>query len=234
MAKTLPTIWLSGKKLTTGLQSLRLFTQLGQRSRSSSEFNPEDVLLSAVREGVENKDYRLLGVVSYFIQKFFPLLHVSRLAVSMDSLDGLELRFWLAHFQMHRTDPRTHGTLKRFKKVDRQPLSSSKWALTKYGHDSRFEDTCLLVHGALFSGKDIEVPELQELLESNRYISNRVLMGPGNRADAWTVLQLIPEIRTNAQLAQLAYCSLETARKVRNNFVEYSLAQQSFENTKTS
>ncbi|NCN26011.1 hypothetical protein GW915_00395 [bacterium] len=219
MRKTQPTTWFKNRELDLALRSICLFS-FGESSEGGHEaYNPEDVLLSAVREGLSDSDYRLLGVVSYFIESFFSLLNVSRLTNCVAEMETQERNFWIAHFQLHRRDPRTAKVIARYKHSKKTRIGSNEWAFKKYGLDPRFKDTKLEIHSKLFEGKDIELPSVTELASKNPYFRNRLVIGPTNRADAWTVLELeARSISTNRELSDLAYCSLETARNTRNDF----------------
>ncbi len=210
-------------KSLTGLELDQALVSIGIRlatEPSKAIFNIEDVLLSASIEGICDEDYRVLGLLTDWIEVHGRLINLDRLAKLISLVDnGKVRRFWKAISQWQVRDSRFKKLGKLAKTKGRQPLIEvgGDFLIKKNGEDERFRGTALQVPNLTLRRRLGDIQPPQSLARMNPFYHFRLMIGPSYRADLWALLSRNREL-TPTELARLAYASFATAWSVKRDF----------------
>jgi len=181
--------------------------------------NIEDTILFASELGMIDDDLRVLGVLVNWIEVHHPYINVDRLVRVVPRTASPRVRaFWAAVATWLARD-RRFARLEGCYEGDRIELLpvGTRFHVERGGEDARFVGTPLVVPSQSLRRRPADVLSQPELAKRHSGYRNRVLLGPGWRADAWTVLERQPELPT-AEVARRAYCAFATAWQARRDF----------------
>jgi len=194
---------------------------------SLNSFNIEDVLLSASIEGMVRGDYRVLGLLTDWIEMHGRLINVDRLSkiVSLQA-DEKVRRYWKAISQWQSKDVRFKKLSKNANVEGRSDLlgTGTDFLIQKHGEDPRFEGTVLRVPNLTLRHRLEDIQSADSLSRKNRFYRSRLMIGPSYRADVWAYLLKDREL-SSSELARLTYSSFATAWGVKRDFEIYPRTQ---------
>lgn len=181
--------------------------------------NIEDVLIYASEAGMLEGDLRVLGMLVQWTEVHGARINADRLSRALSSHEDARVRaFWAAVGAWLGKDRRFARLQNLYSgpPVDLLPTGTG-FQIRRKGEDERFGGTCLRVPAATLRKRKGDVLPPSELARRHRGYRNRVLMGPGWRADVWTVLEKDPGLPV-AEVARRAYCAFGTAWQVKRDF----------------
>ncbi len=188
--------------------------------KSLTDFNIEDVLISASIEGICQEDYRVLGLMVDWIEIHGKLINVDRLAKIVSILNDEKVRrFWKAISQWQSKDIR----FKKIGKVSKIRGSAdlldvgTDFLIRKNGEDERFKGSALRVPNLTLRHRLDDIHSPQTLSQINLFYRFRLMIGASYRADLWALLEKKPHL-TPTELARLTYSSFATAWGVKRDF----------------
>jgi hypothetical protein len=198
--------------------------------------NIENTIFSSVFHSLRNQDFRVLAMVTLWLEKHSFILNASRIVKLINRYKDYVpiFRYWVAFSQWHSSDHRFQILRKQISTYDRVGLySGAKFLAEKNGQDFRFEKTCLIVPDKLLSKKDWLVLDPKNLANFNDDYKWRLIIGPTFRADMWSAL-VNDSTLPAAKLARLTYGSYATAHRVKKEFEIYKETLTRGEKAKSS
>lgn len=178
--------------------------------------NVEDALLGAVAAGMEEDDYRTLGLAMQWIGEHARLINVDRLSRVVPALDSARIRAAWAGVARWQSSDRRWARLARLPDSANLLRSGQDFQLRRRGSDPRFAAGGLLAPAGVLRERPGDVMPLAELVRWHRGCYHRVLLGPTYRADMWAAAELDADLGPS-DLARLAYGSFATAWQVRRD-----------------
>jgi hypothetical protein len=186
--------------------------------------NIEDVLLAASRLGMEEDNFRVLGVLVAWSDMHRARINADRLTRVVSGLTAERTRmFWAAMAGRWQDDRRWRRLAAMAKERGRIELLrvGSAFQLRRHGEDPRFQGSPLIVPSRVLRNRPGDVRSPEETAKQHTGYRLRVQMGPVYRTDAWTVLAADPELSASA-LARQSYVSFATAWQVKKDFAIFS------------
>ena len=181
--------------------------------------NIEDTVLAASRAGMEDDDYRVLGLLAAWLDVHRPCLNADRLVRLIGALPaGRTTAFWHAQAVRWRADARWRRLLPA-QPDPALPLLrvGNAFQVERQGEDARFAGSGLVVPAGVLRVREGDVLDPAALARRHRAYHYRVLIGPSYRADCWAALSLDPSLGASA-VARAAYASFATAWQVKRDF----------------
>ncbi|RVU46690.1 hypothetical protein EA187_06015 [Lujinxingia sediminis] len=179
----------------------------------------EETLVFATEVGMENHDFRVLAVLTTWINVHQKHINVDRLARCVDEHPSQRvLAYWAAVAMWLKKDRRFARVAKLYEgpALDLMPVGTD-FQIERRGEDARFESSPLRVPAGTLRDRAADVLSPEALVRQHAGYRNRVRMGPSWRADVWTVLEHDPELNA-AEAARRAGCSFATAWRVVEDF----------------
>jgi hypothetical protein len=180
--------------------------------------NPEDTVLAAGRSGMEDDDYRVLGLLVGWLERHHARLNADRLIRAvLDRSPPRLAAFWRSRARAWKPD-------RRWRRLadlpgDDMPLLrvGNAFQIARHGEDPRFVGTGLLVPRGVLRERPGDVADPEAVARQHPAYRYRVMIGPGYRADCWALLEEDPE-RSPTELARRTYAPFATAWQVRQDF----------------
>jgi hypothetical protein len=188
--------------------------------------NIEDTLLFASAAGMEQRDLRVLAVLTTWLGVHAPRVLADRLVqlVTAHTSDRVRAYWngvatWLAKDRRFaRLARQQHGA----PRVDLLP-TGTEFQVRRHGEDPRFAGSALRVPANVLRDRPADVLEPAELARVHRTYRWRIVIGPTYRADMWAALEAYPQLSA-AELARRTYGSFPTAWHVRRDFLTWRAA----------
>jgi hypothetical protein len=180
----------------------------------------EHTLLHASVVGIEQDDFRTLGLLTTWLGIHHPRVHADRLLRVLDSLPAdtsvrtktywHAVAMWLGDARLLRH---------RFDDVGAVALLQvgNDFQLARHGEDERFIGGPLRVPRGVLRDRASDVMTPAQLVAHHVGYRLRVLLGPSYRADVFTLLARDPNMSV-VQLAEQAQCAIGTASEVAKDF----------------
>jgi len=185
----------------------------------------EDLLFAASAEAISSSDWRLLSVLTTWLDVHNHWVNADRLYRAIKS-SGTDLvyPYWAAVGEWLGKDRRFKklGSLYNGPRVDLQKVGSD-FRIARDGEDPRFEGTSLRVPAKLLRNRARDVLPPCEVVRLHSTYKHRVIQGPSYRADMWAALKRCPALSA-AALARLTYGSFATAWRVKKDWELLSAA----------
>lgn len=207
---------LSGEELTRSMIGIGILFG-GEGTKNP---NIENTIISASLHGIRNQDFRVLSMVTLWLEKHFFILNASRLIKLIEKCkeDKSFLRFWVAVSQWQAADNRFKGFREKYSFKRRKEISSgAKFLSEKNGYDLRFINTCLIVPKKMLEKKDWLVLDPKDMVNHHSDYRWRLIIGPSFRADMWSQLEQYREISAS-ELAKNSYGSYATAHRSKKEY----------------
>lgn len=178
----------------------------------------EHTLLAASVRGMDDDDLRVLAVLTSWLGLHHAWVHVERLVREVQRHPSPLVRsYWAGIAHWLAADRR----LARLKLPGTAALDllavGNEFHSKRSGPDPRFDGSPLRVPAGVLRDRPADVLQPEALARLHRGYHNRVVFGPGWRADLWTVLEGEPELST-AALARRVGCGFATAWQVARDF----------------
>lgn len=184
--------------------------------------NIEDSVLAASVAGMEEDDYRILGLLVAWLDTHHARLLADRLIHLVHDLTVPRTQaFWHAMALRWQEDRRWARLILPTAKPIELLRTGSAFLLGRHGADERFADTGLIVPAGVLRLRTGDVLTPKQVAAQHRAYRYRVLMGSGYRADLWAALELDPSMTASA-LAHRTYASFATAWQVKRDFATLS------------
>jgi len=179
----------------------------------------EETLVLATELGIEDHDFRVLAVLTTWIDVHQKHINVDRLARCVaEHPSERVLAYWAAVAMWLKKDRRFARFAKLYQGPARHLLPvGTDFQIARRGEDERFEGSPLRVPAGTLRDRAADVLSPESLVRQHAGYRNRVRMGPSWRADVWTVLERDPELSA-AEAARRAGCSFATAWQVVEDF----------------
>jgi hypothetical protein len=210
-----PCNFLTGSKLNKALIGIGMcFAGKGQRNP-----NIENTLIAASIAAMEDSDYRLLSVLTYWIGIHFPWINADRLYRILKTIEsGKVICYWSAIGTWLSSDRRFLKFQKLYKgKILDLLETGTDFQISRHGEDERFTGSKLRVPANLLRARESDVLQPSQLSRVHNIYRHRILQGPTYRADMWAIIELFPELSA-ADLARRTYGSFATAWKVKHDW----------------
>lgn len=178
--------------------------------------NIEDTLLAASEEGLLRNDFRVLSILTTWLEIHAGWLNADRLFRAASTLAAPRvLAFWASVGHWLHKDRRL-ARLQQLYTGSRQDLLpvGTDFQVGRRGEDPRFQNSPLRVPAGTLRNRQQDVLSPAELARVHRTYRCRVLMGPTYRADMWAELEREPSLSA-AELARRTYGSFATAWQVK-------------------
>ncbi|TXD34235.1 hypothetical protein FRC98_18745 [Lujinxingia vulgaris] len=179
----------------------------------------EETLVLATALGMEGHDFRVLAVLTTWMDVHQKHINVDRLARCVaEHPSERVLAYWAAVSTWLKKDRRFARFAKLYQgpPLDLLPVGTD-FQIARRGEDARFEGSPLRVPAGTLRDRVADVLSPEALVRQHAGYRNRVRMGPSWRADVWTVLERDPELSA-AEAARRAGCSFATAWRVVEDF----------------
>jgi hypothetical protein len=205
----------TGNELTSALIGIGI-NLAGKKTKT--EPNIEDTLLAASLEGIEKEDYRVLALLTSWLEVHHSRINADRLLQLAKSQQSKVRAFWSSIGSWLHKDIRLKK-LKSVYKGRRLDLISigTDFQIKKKGEDPRFMKSALRVPAKTLRNRKTDVLKPEELASVHRTYRYRILMGPSYRADMWAALEKNPDLSATS-LAKETYGSFATAWQVKRDF----------------
>lgn len=209
-------IYQTGLPLTRSLIAIGL--KIGDHNVQEN-MNIEDTLIAGAIEGLHG-DYRILSLITNWIEIHFERINVDRLYRAIKILKNVKLScYFSALAYLLKADAR-FNKFKLLYKGDRLLLGLTKeyhFLVKKHGEDLRFEKSKFIVAKHTLRDRKDDILSVKQLSMHNRTYYYRLLIGPSYRADMMAQLSLNPTL-TATELAKKTYGSFATAWDVIQDF----------------
>lgn len=180
--------------------------------------NIEDTVLAASLAGMEDDDYRILGLLVAWLDDHRARLLADRLIHLVSDLTTPRTRALWQALALRWDDDRRWA---RLATLTSEPIdlvrTGSAFLLGRHGPDPRFATTGLIVPAGVLRHRPGDVLTPRQVAAQHRAYRYRVLMGSGYRADLWAALEGDPSL-TASDLARRTYASFATAWQVKRDF----------------
>lgn len=213
------------KKFLKGEDLTRSMVGIGMLFGAKPEKNPniEDTIISASYQGIVSEDFRILSMLTKWLEQHFFIINASRLIklIKEHEDNDIFLRYWISVSQWQAADNRFRslrdlGKNKKKKEITKGSLFLSK----KNGEDTRFKGTCLVVPKKMLDREDWLVLSPEKMTNYHLDYKWRLIIGPSFRADMWSQLERDNAL-TPSSLAKAAYGSYATAHRTKKEFQIY-------------
>lgn len=202
----------------------RRMVGIGMQFAAPGEFDAsiEETLVHASSLGMDADDFRVLSVSTTWLELHHDYLHADRLIGCVNEHPSERVRaYWRAVSEWLSRD-------RRFKKlselydgprVELLPVGTD-FQISRRGEDERFANSVLKVPAGTLRRRASDVLDQASLVKMHAGYRNRVLMGPGWRADVWTEIEREPGLSIS-ETARRAGCAYSTAWSVVRDFRLY-------------
>jgi hypothetical protein len=206
---------------STGAKLNRELIGIGMSFAGERQHNPniEDTLIAASITAINDCDYRLLSVLTYWISIHSPWINVDRLYRILKTIKSEKiLCYWSAIGIWLSSDRRFLKFKKLYegKNIDLLEIGTD-FQISRHGEDERFTGSKLRVPANLLRARTSDVLQPAQLSRVHDIYRYRILHGPTYRADMWAIIELFPELSA-ADLARKTYGSFATAWKVKHDW----------------
>ncbi len=206
---------LKGEELTSAL------TGMGLCFATKALVNPkiEDTLIAASIEGIENKDFRLLSILTTWLEVHHPWVNVDRLFRALKAGNRETIYpYWAAIGNWLEKDRRFLRVAKLYKGKPIDFLTTgTDFQISRHGEDPRFAGSCLRVPLGVLRDRKKDVLTPSALAKIHSTYRQRVHQGPCYRADMWSELMCNP-LLSATKLARNTYGSFATAWRVKKDW----------------
>jgi hypothetical protein len=186
---------------------------------ANHEANIEDTLFFASLDGMERNDLRTLSVLVRWLQDHSRWILADRLIQLVCASASPRVRaFWTSMAIWKKSDTR-FARLRRLYQDSKIDLldQGMDFFIERHGESEVFKDGPLRVPANVLRDRAIDVAPIEEIQKRHRALHFRVLIGPGFRADMWSMLERDPEL-TAYELARRTYGSFATAWQVKRDW----------------
>ena len=182
----------------------------------------EETLVAVSLLGMEEDDLRLLSLLAHWLELHRAHLHAERLVRQVAAERSPRVRaFWAAIGSRDRRLGRL-VPLHEGEPIDLLRAGSVQ-QLARRGEDPRFAGTALRVPAGTLRSRESDLQPVALVVARHAGLRNRVKMGPGCRADVWTLLEADPTL-TPSTAARRAGCSFASAWQVVQDFALWRMA----------
>ncbi len=206
---------------STGTKLNKALIGIGMSFAGKSQRNPniENTLIAASLTAIGDCDYRLLSVLTYWIQIHYPWINVDRLYRVLKTIQSEKiLSYWSAIGIWLSSDRRFLKFKNLYKGKSINLLETgTDFQISRHGEDERFASSKLRVPANLLRARPSDVLQPTQLAKIHDIYRHRILQGPTYRADMWAIVELSPELSA-ADLARKTYGSFATAWKVKHDW----------------
>jgi hypothetical protein len=188
-------------------------------ARPSLMPNIEDTLLGASSAGMDREDFRVLSVLTTWLDVHLARVNVDRLFRGLSSGSSQRVRlYWAVIAHWKRGDPRLKRVAGLYSgaREDLVPEGTG-FLVRRHGEDSRFAHGPLRAPAGTLRDRPEDVLTPEELARRHRGYYWRVVIGATYRADMWAQLEARPELSA-AELARRTYGSFATAWQARRDW----------------
>lgn len=213
--------YFQGAELTSAMAAIGI--KIGSE-KNFKNVNIEDTLIAGAIEGI-NGDYRVLSLITNWIEVHYERINVDRLYKAVKIISDIKVRCYFSSLHwIFKNDAR----FKKFKslyKGERILLGLSKeysFLVHRNKEDSRFEKSKLIVAKNTLRNRKEDIYSIQELSRHHKVYYFRLLIGPSYRADMVAHLTLDSEL-SPSELAKKTYGSFATAWDVVRDFKNLDL-----------
>lgn len=181
--------------------------------------NIEDTLFGAAMEGLEGNDFRLLSVLTTWLEAHSAWINADRLTHLAADADSPRVRaYWGAVGRWLAKD-------RRFARMEKSHIGpaldllpeGTTFHLARKGEDPRFAGGPLRVPAGILRDRPGDVATPAALARIHPAYRHRILLGPSYRADMWADLEQNPGLSA-AELARRNYGSFATAWQVKRDW----------------
>ena len=208
--------YLQGAELTIALAGIGI--KIGTE-KISKNVNIEDTLIAGVIEGIKG-DYRVLSLITNWIEIHFERINVDRLYRAVMPVSDLKVRCYFSSLHCILKNDSRFKKFKSLYKGERLLLGLTKeyaFLVNKNKEDFRFEKSKLIVATNTLRNRKDDIYSVQELSKHHRIYYYRLLIGSSYRADMIAHLSLNSELNAS-ELAKKTYGSFATAWDVVRDF----------------
>jgi len=213
---TMPAIVPDADALTSAMVGIGM----GFAAHPAPAPNIEDTLLFASIEAMENDDWRVLAVLTTWMEVHANWVNVDRLTKLVKGQPSQRVTaFWAAIARWRAADHRFARLGERPVPSDRTELLrvGTEFQVRRHGEDPRFVGGPLVVPAIVLRNRAADVLSPASLAQRHAAYRWRVIIGPSYRADMWAALETDPMLSA-AELARSTYGSFATAWSVKRGF----------------
>ena len=183
------------------------------------DHNIEDTVLAASRAGMEDDDYRILGLLVAWLDVHSARLNADRLIQLVRHATEPRVRaFWRAMARRWSNDRRWRRLARLVSTPTELLRTGNAFQIRRRGEDPRFVDTGLLVPVGVLRQRPGDVQAPAAVCQLHRAYRWRTIIGPSYRADVWAALESDGAM-TASLLARKTYAGFATAWQARRDFV---------------
>lgn len=179
----------------------------------------EETLVHASFCGLEESDFRILGVLTAWVETHHPRINADALIRRVSAAPSPRVRaYWAAMAQRLVKDRR----FVRLRSIYEGPpvdllTEGNPFPIDRNGEDPRFVASPLRVPAGALRHRVGDIATAESLVRSHLGYRNRVRMGSTWRSDVWTALERSPEMHV-ADAARTAGCSFASAWQTARDF----------------
>jgi hypothetical protein len=188
-------------------------------AKADADADIESTLLHASVLGMDERDLRVLGVLSTWLGVHHTHVNADRLVRLVGAHPSERVRaYWASVATWLKKDRRLTRLAGAYEgaPIDLLP-TGTEFQIKRRGEDERFTGSKLRVPKGTLRDRHEDVLSAEVLVRRHAGYRNRVLMGPSFRADVWTVLERGPDLAI-ADIARKASCSFATAWQTAQDF----------------
>jgi hypothetical protein len=194
-------------------------------ARPTPGANIEDTLLAASATGMDQEDFRVLSVLTTWLDTHSAWVNVDRLTHLVLPHPSLRVRLFWSGVAVWLGKDRRFARLAVTDQGPRMDLlaTGTDFHIRRSGEDPRFKDGPLRIPAGILRDRLADVLTPVELARVHGGYRRRILLGPTYRADMWAELDANP-VLSAADLARRTYGSFATAWHVRHDWDVLALA----------
>ena len=158
---------------------------------SKSPVNIEDVLFFSSLDAITNDDFRILSILTTWLEVHHLAVNVDRLQSLVASNPTPKFRAYWASVATWLSSDHRFAKIKHLYKGPRLELgpTGTDFHISRHGEDPRFKKSFLKVPANLLRDRKSDVLSPSQLARQLRSYYNRMVIGASYRADMWTALE---------------------------------------------
>jgi hypothetical protein len=189
--------------------------------------NIEDTLILASIQGMEHDDLRIVAALVSWFGLHHAAINASRFNQLVSAQSSIRVRALWQSLATWQCQDRRFTEFVKVKGKKRIDLLSTGTAfhVGRHGEDERFARTPLRVPANVLRDRKADVLTPYQLARQHAGYRNRIMIGPGYRADLWTELVSRPTL-TASELARRTYSSFASAWQIKRDFAKIMSANE--------